>query len=203
MNRSEFLNTLKKSLGALSAEERDDIIADYGEHFDVGLERGRSEEQIAAQLGSPETIAKAFVASYRVKKVTQTEPGFHPIKKISDLGRAILAILALGFFNLVFVLGPFLSAVFILLLCCIVVVAEFIAAFAITFVALFGNSITFDFMQLAPLTLSSRMPLFFYGCAAMGFGVLCALGVYSLLRGLSVVTMKYIKANLNLINPTN
>lgn len=46
MTKIEFLQQLYNLLGVLPAEERDDIIADFEEHFSVGTSEGKSEEQI-------------------------------------------------------------------------------------------------------------------------------------------------------------
>ncbi len=38
-----------------------DIVADYEEHFDVGKSKGKSEEEIAEELGSPRIVADEFL----------------------------------------------------------------------------------------------------------------------------------------------
>ena len=52
MTKIEFLQQLYNLLGVLPAEERDDIIADFEEHFSVGTSEGKSEEQICSELGA-------------------------------------------------------------------------------------------------------------------------------------------------------
>lgn len=59
---NEFLMRLARSLKHMSAEEKQDILADYREHFEIGKESGKSEEQIAKALGEPEQLAKMFSA---------------------------------------------------------------------------------------------------------------------------------------------
>ncbi len=59
---NEFLTRLERSLKHMSAEEKQDILADYREHFDIGIAAGKSEEQIAKALGEPEQLAKMFSA---------------------------------------------------------------------------------------------------------------------------------------------
>jgi uncharacterized membrane protein len=59
---NEFLTRLEKSLRHIGAEEKQDILQDYREHFEIGKSSGKSEEQIAQSLGEPEQLAKMFSA---------------------------------------------------------------------------------------------------------------------------------------------
>lgn len=58
MNREEYLKQLKAALKPLPEDELQDILYDYEEHFDIGLSKGKSEEEISAELGDPKEIAK-------------------------------------------------------------------------------------------------------------------------------------------------
>ncbi len=59
---NEYLKALSRLLGRLDQSERDDILSDYREHFEVGLSLGKTEEMIAKELGEPESIAKLYTA---------------------------------------------------------------------------------------------------------------------------------------------
>ncbi|MBT3320087.1 MAG: DUF1700 domain-containing protein [Clostridia bacterium] len=59
---NDYLNKLEKSLRRMSANERKEIVADYREHFEIGLEAGKSIEQIIASLGDPSELAKMYTA---------------------------------------------------------------------------------------------------------------------------------------------
>ena len=61
MTKIEFLQQLYNLLGGLPAEERDDIIADFEEHFSVGTSEGKSEEQICSELGDPKSGAAHYL----------------------------------------------------------------------------------------------------------------------------------------------
>ena len=61
MTKIEFLQQLYNLLGVLPAEERDDIIADFEEHFSVGTSEGKSEEQICSELGDPKSCAAQYL----------------------------------------------------------------------------------------------------------------------------------------------
>lgn len=49
-------------LGWFSAEQAADILSDYDEQFQVGLERGRTEEALIAGLGRPEAVVRDLLA---------------------------------------------------------------------------------------------------------------------------------------------
>lgn len=70
MNKTEFLQELYNHLLPLPAAERSEIIADFEDHFRAGLERGKTEEQICAELGNPYTCALQFLRT----SDTQTVP---------------------------------------------------------------------------------------------------------------------------------
>lgn len=70
MTKNEFLQALYNHLSPLTPTERDEIIADFEEHFSAGLERGKSEEQICEELGNPYTCALQYIRTAQ----TQTPP---------------------------------------------------------------------------------------------------------------------------------
>ncbi|CAM3892892.1 DUF1700 domain-containing protein [Cohnella lubricantis] len=108
MNREQFIDQLNRSLRRLPNEERLDIVQDFQEHFDIGLEKGKTEEEIAASLGSPAQIAKELLAVHYLDKAeAKTSAG--------NLFRAAWAAVGLGFFNIVIVLGPFIGLASLLL----------------------------------------------------------------------------------------
>lgn len=58
MNKEQFLFRLHGGLAVLPPETRRELMADYEDHFRSGLEHGKSEEEIAFELGSPEELAQ-------------------------------------------------------------------------------------------------------------------------------------------------
>lgn len=61
MTRQEYITALHNSLYRLSKADRDDILSDYEAHFTRGLEEGKSEEEICAQLGDPVELAAIYL----------------------------------------------------------------------------------------------------------------------------------------------
>lgn len=60
MNRQEYLYELEKALKAAHVRDCADILEEYAEHFDMKLQDGYGEEEIAARLASPRDIAAQF-----------------------------------------------------------------------------------------------------------------------------------------------
>ncbi|MGV8143185.1 MAG: HAAS signaling domain-containing protein [Methanothermobacter sp.] len=109
MNKDEYLKELTRLLRKLPKEEREDILSDYREHFTIGIEKGRSEEEIAKALGDPKTVAKQMNAEYTLKKAEDKQ-------STGNVFEAILAAAGLGIFNLIFVAVPALILMAIILI---------------------------------------------------------------------------------------
>lgn len=104
MNKEKFLEELKKSLNRLPTKEIAEIVQDFEEHFRFAKEEGKSEEEVAELLGSPQQIAKELTATYHIENAGNTA-------STTNLLRAVWAVIGLGFFNLIIVLGPFMALV--------------------------------------------------------------------------------------------
>ena len=60
MKKDSYLHELKTQLKANHVEEKDDILAEYEEHFRMKMADGYSEEEIAARLINPMEIALSY-----------------------------------------------------------------------------------------------------------------------------------------------
>ncbi|WP_088008567.1 DUF4097 family beta strand repeat-containing protein [Indiicoccus explosivorum] len=65
MTEQHFLNELKARISGLPETEQQDILQDIREYFLDGKRDGKSEEAIAAELGSPASIGEELAASYK------------------------------------------------------------------------------------------------------------------------------------------
>ena len=68
MNEQEFLKILNGKLKHLDVRQREEILADFKEHFAIALERGKSEQEISESLGDPKAIAKQYSVQAAVRK---------------------------------------------------------------------------------------------------------------------------------------
>lgn len=72
MNKIDFLNELYYYLGPLTKSEKEEIIADFREHFREGVAAGKTEEQICHELGTPFECAKQYVGDSIEQKEATT-----------------------------------------------------------------------------------------------------------------------------------
>ncbi|UOQ48900.1 DUF1700 domain-containing protein [Gracilibacillus caseinilyticus] len=179
MNKEKFMSALQKSLNKLSEEERNDILHDFEEHFDVGKSEGKTEEEIALSLGAPGQIAKELMATYFLEKVKNTS-------STSNIFRAVWAVIGLGFFNIVIVLGPFIGLV-------AVMVSGWASggAFAISpilyLLTILINPGSFTFFSL------------FFTIGLAGLGILLLVGMFYATRFITKLFVRYLHYNVNLV----
>jgi len=189
MTRREFIRELDQLLSELPDKERLDILADYTEHFLTGIQAGKHEEEIAAELGSPIHIASKYLSSYQqVKRPPLDNPIVEQIPlKTASPTRAFMVTVALIFFNLIFVLGPYFGLVGIL-------IGIYVAALSLLFspVILFASLVAPVSEELWGFTI-------FGSLAAGGLGVLLAIGSFYVTRWFFRATVAYLKLNMKLI----
>lgn len=104
MSKERFLKELSSHLRKLPEEERQDILFDYEEHFQFGMEEGKTESEIIKGLGSPKVIAKDLLALYRFDEMKK-DPS------TSNITRAVMAAVGLSLFNFIIVLGPLIAII--------------------------------------------------------------------------------------------
>ncbi|MDQ0427421.1 hypothetical protein QOZ98_000246 [Planomicrobium stackebrandtii] len=64
MTEKQFLQELESALTQMPQEERIDILQDIQEYFANGQADGKTDSEIAAELGAPEAIAKELIESF-------------------------------------------------------------------------------------------------------------------------------------------
>ncbi|MDD5018261.1 MAG: DUF1700 domain-containing protein [Eubacteriales bacterium] len=111
---NEYLSILMASLKHMRSEEKQEIVADYKEHFEIGLEAGKTEEDIAAELGDPRQLAKMYSAHNAVEKA-------HASKGFGDAVKMLGAVLS-------FKIGGGIVIGTLYLICAAVLVSVFAAA---------------------------------------------------------------------------
>lgn len=125
MNKKEFIAALEKNLIRLPKNDRDDILSDYEAHFAMGIEKGKTEEEIASALGDPKELAERYLENvsgvvkgneYKAPESAQTEniavpitaqPSYGKSGSKVDAGGVVIVVLLC-----VFVMIPVLGAIF-------------------------------------------------------------------------------------------
>jgi uncharacterized membrane protein len=182
MNKKQFVKELKSHLKHLQDEELKDVVADYEEHIEVGVSKGRDEKEVIKALGKPKTIAKHIIAHHLVEKAKKE-------RSTPNILRAVLATVAVGFFNLVFVLGPFIGIVAVLF-------SLFVTGASLVVAGVAGSfAIAFDIVVAGIPLLAAYSFLI----ASIAIGGLVLIGSYYLSKLFGILTLKYLKLNLKII----
>lgn len=184
MNQDDFLAQLRENLYGLPKEEIHDIVQDYKEHFQIGLSKGKSEEEISKELGEPKVIAGGFINPSDNQKYRENRG--------NDSGRRIVVFALLVLFNLIIVVGPYFGLVGLLIGFFGLGIGSFFGGIGL----LIGSPFVFlgGIEQFHFLTIMS----FSIGFTALGI-LIVLLGVF-LAKLLYKLTVKYIKWNIDIIN---
>jgi uncharacterized membrane protein len=113
MNKTQYLGILEYELSNIPFSERNELLYEYEAHFIFGLQNGKTEEEISAELGNPYEIVKEMLQDrndLQTNSYRQTPPPpyydahAHNYKEpSSSLARTIFLSIALGFLTLVIV----------------------------------------------------------------------------------------------------
>ncbi len=117
MNRQEYLKKLETSLGSMSYKEVKDILAEIDSHFAAGAAKGKSEEELADELGSPEYLARAYMEGTQLPKALRKQPEVKPAKAPEDDN--VAEKLFVIFFNLLVAVPLWLALLCALVSACI------------------------------------------------------------------------------------
>jgi uncharacterized membrane protein len=209
MSKAEYFKELAYRLRGLPDKDRQNIISVYEELFQKAAQNGKNEDHIAESLGYPripnwdgakERQHPHVKQDYSPRTAPEPQPFTNlytnpypnpypnPYASKPETGiKAIIASIALGFFNLVFVLGPFVAI-------CGVIIALYASSAACLispFLLLIGNSWT---------NVSSDMQLLVFGTMAiLGLGILLTAFTVWLSKGFFKLTWKYIRFNIKVI----
>lgn len=185
MNKEQFLKQLEEHLYSLSRDERQDVLKDFEEHFAIGIEKGETEQHIAASLGLPKQIAKEVLSNYNLEEpetiVQQSEP---------DLARTIMITILLVMFNLIIMLGPFM-ALFGIIFSGWVTGLVFIAS---PFLFLLKVMLMPDQAHLFEL---------FMTIGLAGLGILLGIAMFYITRFSIQLTVRYVKFNIRIAKGEN
>jgi len=192
MNKDQFLSQLRRGLGSLPDAEKQEILYDYEEHFRMGLSDGKSEEQIAQSLGNPRVIGNA----YRIDAMLDEPREGGRITAVSVL-RAVFASISLTFLNLIFVLGPFMGLVGVLIGLWAVAFSLTVAGIRLMLFPILPNPSPFVNI---PIPMTNNAFVFFSGLGVGALGVLASIGMGCVTRGFFLGVAAYVKFNARIIS---
>ena len=184
------MEDLRRSLRRMTEKEKDEILYDYEEHFRLGAAEGRTEEQIAAALGNPRSLG----ASYTIDSLLEPAAGGGG-PSVGSVVRAVFASISLTFFNVIFILGPFLGLVGVL-----IGLWATAAALAVSGVGVILSPVA---ALVVPrwVTLYGMGPLFyvFAGIGVAGLGMLSGIGMWKVTQLFVRGTAAYLRFNARIV----
>lgn len=188
MNRNEYLARLRELLAGMPQDEMNEVLYDYEEHFRIGALDGKTEAAISESLGDVRDVARLYKADFTLGKATEKA-------STGNLMRAVLAAMGLSFFNLVFVLGPFVGIIGVL-------IGLFGASVGITVagVAVMGASL---FQGVFPGFINfqgaNQTFVFSFSVGIACLGMLFTMGNVWLSKQFYRITLRYLKWNLEIV----
>jgi uncharacterized membrane protein len=190
MNKEKFLSELKAALGRMSEEERREVIYDYEEHFRMGTADGKTEEQIAQSLGNPRAIGR----SYAIDALLEEPKGGGGVTATSVL-RAVFASVSLTFFNVIFILGPFLGLVGVLIGLWATAVALAASGVGVVLFPI-GALVAPGLFSMVGMNLAF---VIFAGMGVAGLGLLAGIGMWKLTQLFVRGTAAYLRFNARIV----
>lgn len=101
--KNEYLAELGRKLARLPESERAEILRDHEEHFTDALAAGKSEAQVIAGLGSPDSLAQGYLAGRILEQAEKsTSVGF----RLVSVGRILKSLVILAPLNFFVLIGP-------------------------------------------------------------------------------------------------
>lgn len=118
MNKQSYLASLKRSLAGLPADQVEDILRDYEQHFSDAMVSGRSDEATARALGDPRKIALEFKAMTHLDAFRNK----HSLGNFWRVAVALVCMVGFNAFLLPFMLVPplMLLALYLTSITCLV-----------------------------------------------------------------------------------
>lgn len=80
LTKQEYMQRLYNALSTLSQENRNKVMSDYEFQFSEDLKKGKTEQEIIYDLGSPEDAAEYFINMY------QSDRGYHDNYTVEQIG---------------------------------------------------------------------------------------------------------------------
>lgn len=179
LDKDSYLKHLRNYLGALPEEDVDAIIQDYEDYFAAELLNGYTVAETVKELGSP------FKQAQNILKGHDLKPRFERAKDspFSSETSQTLIVIALFVFNFVFILGPAVGIIGLLLGLTVMFFA-FIFSPVVTISAyLFGSGALFEL---------------FISVTLAGIGLIAISACLGMLKGFLRLIKKYVAINRQL-----
>jgi len=183
MNKQDFIKILSSNLKNISLYEKNDIISDYDEHFEVAIKNGKTEEEIIKTLGDPIQIANGYLFN---KLLVNAEEK----KSLNNLLKIVFASFGLCLVNAIIFTIPLF---FIILFLLIVYIFSFSAVLTGIFMLFSIFNTDMYIVHLSPFTMLC------FSTSILCVGLLMCIVCFYLAKLIYSLLLKYFKFNLNII----
>jgi len=189
MTKPDYLSALRSHLSTLPEDEIADILRDQEEYIRDAVSAGRTEHDVIEGLGDPKAFAHSLTAGRRIETAEKSQ---RLSMKISGTWSAVVAILALAPLNLIFVLGPFLVLL-------AMVVGGWASAFGLLVASIASFAVFFFEMIFISVGFWAQFSAFFFLLGCLGLTLLSLFAMYKLTLWFVLGTLAYLKWNLKFI----
>lgn len=208
MSQNEFLEILEKNLQGFSIDEKREILYDYEEHFTLGKENGKTDDEIIEELGNPLDIA----TQYKTNRITvinekqnnnytesnnaqganaNNNDNFQYSYTPNKPGNWLIFLLLFPFIILpsIGIIMAFYATILALFTASVGVV---IAGFGLSIAGTLGTTILgFQIISLPNISMIPMPAMLFAGIGTMALGALFFIGTSYLMKFLNLGTSKY------------
>ncbi len=193
MIEKQFITILKKNLKGLDDEDKNEILFDYREHFRLGKESGKSDEEICESLGDPAHIGKNSRMELLMDQANRESAA-------GNVFKVVMASFSLGFFNIVFILGPFLGLAGVMIGLWATAVSVMLSGLASSLFIIFKPIISiFIPYVMSPEGVGISLTVFLAGIVLFSLGSLATIGMVKLTKLFYRGTVQYLQSNLKII----
>ncbi|MCL2882739.1 MAG: DUF1700 domain-containing protein [Coriobacteriia bacterium] len=191
MNKTEFLEQLRRKLKNLPPDEVNEALSYYEEYFsDAGPE---NEAATIAELGSPAEVAAGIISDYAIKDVSGDEG-----KKSTGSSLSVIWIVILGIFASPIALPLAIAAVAVIMVLLISVFAVFLSL-AASAIALIASGLVALICGVVVMFQSFASGIFFIGTGLVTIALGGALGLFIVwltkitVRGIALLGARLLK----------
>ena len=188
MTQAQYMTRLEELLKRMPHERRAEILRDIAEHFSEGVLQGKSEQELSAQLGGPELLAREYRAMDAAQRAEEKV-------SIGNIMRVIWAGIGMGMLNLILALPIALALFGVWLAFTVVGIALPLAG------AVAGLAILVNFIVPLPFILVSYPWASLFGCIFIAsLGSLIFIGMLWVSKRLYKAVIGYVRVNVSIIS---
>ncbi|WP_193726900.1 HAAS signaling domain-containing protein [Paenibacillus guangzhouensis] len=179
------MTLLERHIVLMPVQERSELLQEYAAHFEFGRQNGKSEEEIAQELGHPVELAYEILGDRYVDPQLYTPKSQPQLIRTSSIGSKIGKGIGLFFLNVMLVI-PLMAALYSLGVAVTGIMVSCLAAPLLVVV---------DFLIHGQFV----MYKIFLALIMVGIGLFMIFGVKNMWKSILALTLRYIVWNKNVV----